>query len=43
MTTDELKALFGAPISPKWVFVLVGHRLFGRLDRDNWHEYKSER
>jgi hypothetical protein len=43
VTTDELKALFGGPINPKWAFVLVGNRLFGRVDKDTWHEYESER
>lgn len=43
VTTDELKALFGAEINSKWVFVLIGDRLFGRLDKDTWHEYASER
>jgi hypothetical protein len=43
VTTDELKTLFGEPINPKWVFVLIGDRLFGRTDKDTWHEYESER
>lgn len=43
MTTDELKTLYGAPIDPKWLFVLIGHRLFSRIDKNTWHEYASER
>lgn len=43
LTQLTLQELFGAPISPKWEFVLIGSRLFGRLDKDTWHEYESER